>query len=59
MEDCCSIPQRDCGRVSRPSLLSATKGQEDNSRPVSKNCGERRIVRGGVNNKSYYLDVCI
>jgi len=24
MENCCSIPQRDCGRISRPSLLSTT-----------------------------------
>jgi hypothetical protein len=24
IEDCCSIPQRDCGRFSRPSLLSTT-----------------------------------
>jgi hypothetical protein len=24
MEDCCAIPQRDCGCFSRPSLLSTT-----------------------------------
>lgn len=55
MEIRCSIPQRDCGRFSRPSLFSATKGWEK-SRPDSKNYPQLNRVAGGVKLKSTHLD---
>jgi FtsP/CotA-like multicopper oxidase with cupredoxin domain len=41
MEVCCSIPQRDCGRFSRPSLLSTTLKARDSDLTLnSKNWGK-------------------
>jgi hypothetical protein len=50
VEDCCSIPQRDCGRFSRPSLLSTTvKARNSDLTLDSKNWRESRWRRSRVN----------
>ena len=50
MEDCCSIPQRDCGRISRPSLLSTMIKARDSALTLnSKNYRESRGCSSRVN----------